>query len=135
MSNQLVSHIQDNNLSYICQSAYQQNCSIELGLLMVKTNIINALDKGKVAYLVLLDLSAVFDTINHNILLNRIDKRFGIKGMALKWFKDYLPNHTQWVPIGDKEIDGECSDKINMHYVVPQGSIVGPILSHYTLLH
>ena len=61
---------------------------MEAALCKVKRDFLNAFVKGKITYLVLLDLSAASETINHNILLNRIDTRFCIKGM------DYLPKIT-----------------------------------------
>ena len=48
--------------------------------------------------------------------------------MALKWFKDYLAKHTEWTINGNQDIDGEYSDKINLQYGLPQGSIIGPVL-------
>lgn len=69
-----------------------------------------------------------FDTNDHNIFLNRLDTRFGIKGTAPKWFKDYLTDHTQLVLIGNWDMDEECSDTIKLQHVVPQGSIPGPLL-------
>ena len=100
-----------------------------------KKGILNALDRGKIRGLVLLDLSAGFDTIDHNILLNRLHTGFGIKDVALKWFNDYQTDSTQWVIIGNQDMYGEYSDTINLQYGVPQRGIQDPILSHYTLFH
>ena len=73
--------------------------------------------------LVLLDLSAAFDTIDHSILFHRMYTRFGITGIALNWFKSYLTNRSQVVTIGDC-----CSAPKTLNFGVPQGSVLGPIL-------
>ncbi len=81
------------------------------------------LDNSNTVILVILDLSAVFDTIDHDILLKRLEKRCGIKGIALKFIKSYLSERKQKVVIGDKE-----SNTKDVKYGVPQGSVLGPIL-------
>ncbi|XP_077986931.1 uncharacterized protein LOC144441248 [Glandiceps talaboti] len=81
-----------------------------------------SLDSGKYVLLILLDLSAVFDTIDHGILLNRLSN-FGITGMALTWFTSYLKNRYQSVTI--QNITNEPSA---LSYGVPQGSVLGPLL-------
>ena len=72
------------------QSAYRENHSTETALLHVKTDLINALDNKEITCLVLLNLSAAFDTIKIDYLLNRLCYHFGTTGMALKWFEEYL---------------------------------------------
>ncbi len=71
----------------------------------------------------LLDLSAAFDTIDHTILLNRLDNYFGIRGSALAWFKSYLSDRHQFVAVNE-----EVSYQSQVQYGVPQGSILGPLL-------
>ena len=73
--------------------------------------------------LILLDLSAAFDTIDHGLLLNRMEKRFQICGSALAWFKSYLSDRAQSV-----QIENCRSDPIALNFGVPQGSVLGPIL-------
>ena len=78
---------------------------------------------GKVTALILLDLSAAFDTIDHTILLRRLDDWFGVTGKALNWFKSYLTGRCQRCRLGD------ClSSKANLKFGVPQGSVLGPLL-------
>ena len=67
--------------------------------------------------------SAAIDTVDHNILLHRLHTRFGISGTALDWFKDYLSNRRQRVPV-----NGSLSDPVLVKCGVPQGSVLGPLL-------
>ena len=71
----------------------------------------------------LLDLSAAFDTIDHNIHLNRLENYVGISGTALSWFKSYLSDRYQFVVVND-----EMSYQSQVQYGVPQGSVLGPLL-------
>ena len=75
------------------------------------------------AVLLLLDLSAAFDTIDHKILINRLDKWAGLSGCVLDWFQSYLTDREFFVSLGDRVSQTYCMD-----YGVPQGSILGPIL-------
>ena len=72
------------------QSAYRPYHTTETALILTLDNILHAADKGSSFVLVSLDLSAAFDTIDHNILLSRLDNSFGIHGLALSWFQSYL---------------------------------------------
>ena len=81
------------------------------------------MDAGKVTARTLLDLSAAFDTIDHTILLRRLDDWFGVTGKTLNWFKSYLTGTCQRIKLGD------ClSSKANLKFGVPQGSVLGPLL-------
>ena len=115
--------MQDNHLHEPFQSAYRVNHSTETALLKVQNDILQALDSQQVAVLVLLDLSAAFDTIDHCILLQRLSHDFAIKGNALKWFHAYLTDRTQAV-----SIDTEKSSQQVLRFGVPQGSVLGPKL-------
>ena len=70
-----------------------------------------------------LDLLAAFDTIDHSILLERLQTSFGIDGLPLKWVKSYLSNRHQKV-----KIDNNLSNALPILYGVPQGSVLGPLL-------
>uniref|UniRef100_A0A8C1SVR5 Reverse transcriptase domain-containing protein n=1 Tax=Cyprinus carpio TaxID=7962 RepID=A0A8C1SVR5_CYPCA len=76
-----------------------------------------------ISLLVLLDLSAAFDTIDHSILLHRQEHFVGINGSALAWFKSYLYDRHQFVAVNE-----EVSYRSQVQYGVPQGSVLGPLL-------
>ena len=114
-------HLRKNNLHVKWQSAYKKFHSTETALLRVSNDILCDIDKGKCVLLVLLDLSAAFDTIDHETLLNRLSDKFGVKAQALSWFRSYLSERTQSVLIGNSK-----SEKHNLKFGVPQGSILGP---------
>ena len=120
---QLIDYITINNLDEVFQSAYKQLHSTETALLRVQNDILVALDNHQSVILLLLDLSAAFDTVDHTILLNRLATRFGITGSALSWFTSYLCNRYQFV-----SIRGERSTHRPLACGVPQGSVLGPIL-------
>ena len=80
------------------------------------------MDKGKVAVLTLLDLSAAFDTIDHNILIKRLSIWYGISGTALSWFSPYLIDKYQRVKIANL-----FSAALPILCGVPQGSVLGPL--------
>ena len=67
--------------------------------------------------LVLLDLSAAFDTVEHSVLLSRLSNSFGIRDTALRWFRSYLSDRSQHV-----SLNGKVSDKFQLTHGVPQGS-------------
>ena len=121
--NQLNTHINSSNTSNQYQSAYRKFHSTETALLKIHSDILASMDAGKVTALTLLDLSAAFDTIDHTILLRRLDDWFGVTGKALNWFKSYLTGRCQRIKIGD------ClSSKADLKFGVPQGSVLGPLL-------
>ncbi len=121
---QEISHVQNNSPLPICTSAYRENHSTESALLKVQTDILQNMESQKVTLLVLIDLSAAFDTIDHDILFQRLESKFGIKGVALEWHKSYLRSRRQCVFLnGDTR-----SKEAILRFGVPQGSCLGPIL-------
>ena len=119
----LKDHLQVHDLSEKMQSAYKPNHSTETALVRVQNDILWALNQRKIVILILLDMSAAFDTVNHSILLDRLQHDFGVTGKALSWFQSYLSNRTYSVAI-----NGTQSNAITLDCGVPQGSVLGPIL-------
>ena len=112
------------------QSAYRQYYSTETALLRVRDDILRSLDKphGEVI-LVLLDLTAAFDTIDHALLLQRLRQHYGVGGKVLQWFESYLHQREQSILINTSK-----SDPLTMDWGIPQGSIGGPILFQWRTL-
>ncbi|KAK3743825.1 hypothetical protein RRG08_043556 [Elysia crispata] len=102
---------------------FPKTLSTETALLRVANDILRYIDNKKSVLLILLDLSAAFDTIDHDILLARAHSRFGIDGKALYWLNAYLKNRTQTV-----SIDNNKATPSPLKYGVPQGSVLGPLL-------
>ena len=120
---QLVNHLDKNGLYEVFQSAYRQLHSTETALLRVQNDILQAVDSRGGAILVLLDLSAAFDTIDHETLIRTLDIYCGIRGDPLKWFLSYLKGRVQSVQIGST-----FSREQNLLFGVPRGSVLGPVL-------
>ena len=120
---QYTDHLAQNKLDDEKQSAYKKFHSTETLLTKIHNDIMLSMGKGEVTILVLLDLSAAFDTIDQDILLRRLENRYGVSGNVLKWFKSYISGRSQSVVINDT-----VSEKLSLKYGVPQGSKLGPIL-------
>jgi hypothetical protein len=86
------------------QSDYRQNYSTETALLSLRDNLLRAADDGNGAAIVLLDSSAAFNTIDHDVLLDRLNGHFGLTGPALSWFKSYLHGRTLVVKIANASL-------------------------------
>ena len=105
------------------QLAYRKYHFTESALLNIHNNILLNMAKRSVTDLTLLDLSTTFDTINNPILLERLNVFYGISELALGWFKSYLSGRKHSVKVGST-----LSHPAALHYGVPQGSVLGPIL-------
>ena len=120
---QLQKHLTSKALDEPLQSAYRVGHSTETALLKVQNDILHALGSRKAVFLVMLDLSSAFDTIDHALLLGRLSSGLHIDGSPLSWISSYLTNRSNRVCI-----NGEFSDATTMRYGMPQGSVVGPWL-------
>ena len=105
------------------QSAYRQGHSTETALLKVYNDLLQAADRGEVSLLCLLDLSAAFDTVDHDLLVKRLECKFGIVGQPLEWIKSYLTGRSFSV-----KYQSEMSSTVKLVCSVPQGSVLGPLL-------
>ena len=123
VARRLISHMDMNKLHELLQSSYKKFHSCETALIKVQDDILKAIDNKKCVLLILLDLSAAFDTVDHHRLVQVLSERLGLTGTALKWFQNYLSSRIQSVII-----DGKESDVWNILFGVPQGSVLGPIL-------
>jgi len=116
-------HLTCNSLLNSHQSAYYKLHSIETALLYIHDHLVSAMGSQKVSCLCLLDLSAAFDIIDHDILITRLSSWFGIHGSVLCWFKSYLSSRCFHV---------ECETDLSSWHIsscgLPQGSVLGPLL-------
>ena len=122
VANQLTEHLRRNNLMDPFQSAYRSGHSTETALLRVQTDIRCAFGEKKVVLLAMIDLSAAFDTVDHEMLLKILASN-GVSGSSLQWFRSYLTNRQQIVTVS-----GAQSEARWLTSGVPQGSVVGPLL-------
>jgi exonuclease III len=123
VARRLTDYMTVNNLHEDLQSAYKSGHSTETALIKVQNDILTSIDQHGVVILVMLDLSAAFDTIDHDILFDRMENTLGITGPALDWFRSYLSGRTLRVKIGRS-----FSELLDILYSVPQGSVLGPLL-------
>ena len=97
-----------------------------MALVRVTNDTLIEMNTQEVTLLVMLDLSAAFNTVNHNILLTHLNEELGICGVALEWFKSYLANRGQRITI-----DRSLSERFSLECGVPQGSCLGPPAFHH----
>ena len=118
----LMEFITTNNILTDSQFGFRPKRSTETALLDFTNHVLNAFDNEQFTLSIFLDLSKAFDTVNHNILLDKLD-HYGIRGASHTWFTSYLSGRYQYVCVND-----ETSTKLNVNCGVPQGSIIGPLL-------
>jgi len=112
-----------NDLLPRVQSAYRKRHSIETALLRVWSDILTAADRRQVKLLGLLDMSAAFDCVDHDPLLQRLQLGFGLIGVVLEWIRSFLRSRTQQV------LHNGCASTVQqLLFGVPQGSVLDPLL-------
>lgn len=122
MQARLMDFITRSNIIYELQFGFQKNKSTEKAVLSICAKIVVAIDKKENACCILLDFAKAFDTVNHNILISKLE-HYGIGGTQLNCFRSYLNNRKQCVQIGQT-----ISSLQTVQCGVPQGSILGPLL-------
>lgn len=123
VASQIKTHLTNNALYEQFQSGFRTHHSTETALLKVTNDLLLSSDSGLLSILILLDLTAAFDTINHSILLSRLKSLLHITDDALTWLTSYLTDRKQFVFINN------CSSSTApLSQGVPQGSVLGPLL-------
>ena len=125
MYNRLYSYLNDNNLFFQKQFGFREGHSTNHAHIQLINNICDSFNQSKYTlgvFIILIDLSKAFDTVDHNILLKKLSL-YGIKNNNLKWFSSYLSNRKQVIQAGAIKISYE-----DIVCGVPQGSILGPLL-------
>lgn len=120
---QLNIHMTQNKLHIPNQSGYKTHHSCETLLTKLVNDILISLDSKSCVVLLLLDLSAAFDTVDHNMLLSILHDELGLSGTVLQWISSFLTGRRQ-----STSIEGSRSDFVFMPFGVPQGSVLGPVL-------
>ena len=118
----LYKFLETNNIIYSLQFGFRKNYSTTLALLNLTENIKQELDRGKFGCGIFIDFQKAFDTVDHNILLQKLSY-YGVRGKSNEWFKSYLCDRKQFV-----SINGFQSDLSEIKCGVPQGSVLGPLL-------
>ena len=123
MLHQIEEHLDLNMLNITYQSAYKKYHSCETALIKFIHDILWNMEKGKITTSIAIDLSAAFDTVDHYIQIQTLEHSFGVHGVALNWFKEYLCDRKFKVCV-----DGDYSEIKTFNFSVPQGSCSGPQL-------
>ena len=118
----VIDFLEENHIFYDYQFGFRKNHSTSHAIIALVEKVSKALDTGKCVVGVFLDLKKAFDTVDHDILLHKLEK-YGIKDNLLQWFRSYLKDRSQYV-----EYNNHKSERKTITHGVPQGSILGPLL-------
>ena len=116
-------HMCKNNLNCDFEHGYKPYHSTETMLLRLVNDVLLSFDNNNATMLLLIDLSAAFDTVDIDLLLDILESEIGVGGTALKWFESFLKNRSQSVLI-----ENVLSNSLKVKFGVPQGSVLGPKL-------
>ena len=122
MYKRLYTFLDNKNIIYDLQFGFRQQYSTSNALINITENRRKAFDDGSIGCGVFVDLQKAFDTVDHQILLAKLN-HYGIRGVSNDWFKSYLSNHHQYVSINGYESGLDAID-----CGVPQESVLGPLL-------
>ena len=122
MYKRLYTFLNNNKAIYNLQFGFRQQYSTSHALINITENMRKALDDGNIGCGVFVDLQKAFDTVDHQILLAKLN-HYGICGVSNDWFKSCLSNRSQYV-----SINGYESGLVALNCGVPQGSVLGPLL-------
>ena len=122
IKHRLITFLDKNNLITDNQFGFRKSHSTELAVIDIQNTLLKNLDNNKLTCTIFLDLAKAFDSVNHNILLKKLE-RYGIRGMPLKLMKSYLSNRQHLT-----KLDGITSSLKLLEIGVPQGSVLGPLL-------
>ena len=122
MYKRLSNYLSNKDFFFQNQFGFRKNHSSSMALLSLHDYVTNALDKNEIPISIFIDLSKAFDTLNHSILLKKLE-HYGIRGVALSLFQNYLKDRMQCV-----NYNGMTSSYLSIKCGVPQGSILGPLL-------
>ena len=119
---QLYDYLITNGLLFESQYGFRKQHSTELAAIELTDRIRREMNQDEIPFFVFLDLSNAVDTLNHNILLSKLES-YGIKSIALQWYKSCLTQRQRFV-----EYQGACSSTRELETGVPQESVLGPFL-------
>ena len=122
MYNRVTAFLEMFQVLNINQYGFRKKSSTHMALLLFLDKVVQAIENGEYAVGIFLDFSKAFDTVDHTILLEKLD-HYGIRGCALSWLTSYLSNRMQYVTY-----NGSTSKQQMIQCGVPQGSILGPLL-------
>ena len=128
MYNRLYKYLATEKILYPKQFGFQRGHSTEHAIVKLANQIYESFERNKYTLGVFIDLSKAFDTVNHSVLIKKL-QMYGVRGVNLAWFCSYLANRKQYILLGHDRKTGTQ----NILYGVPQGSILGPLLFCYML--
>ena len=122
MHSRMTKFLDEHKILFKHQFGFQKNKSTTLAILDLYTKLVENIEGKYFSCCIFLDFSKAFDTVNHNILLDKLE-HYGIRGITHTWFKSYLTERKQTV-----SVNGEMAKDLLINCGVPQGSVLGPLL-------
>ena len=122
MYRRIPNFLEINEILHPLQSGFRSKHSTSHTLISMTETIRKTIDGGNYGCGIFIDLKKSFDTVNHGILLKKLE-HYGVRGTPLLWFESYLSNRKQYV-----SVNGNTSDELIITHGVPQGSVLGPLL-------